>query len=94
MTEWEIEQLKPCPFCGGKPFVDSCDRLIEIGCKSCGYYRVFHGIIQSEFQTGVAIPYSDGTISGDEWYDKDANEKAIEAWNNRAGEAGETKCLK
>lgn len=30
-------KLKPCPFCGGTPFVEAYDRLIVIGCESCDY---------------------------------------------------------
>lgn len=30
-------ELKPCPFCGGNPFVRSYDRLKVIGCDACKY---------------------------------------------------------
>ena len=79
-----MDKLKPCPFCGEMPTVYSCDRLISIGCKPCGYSRGFHGLVQSEIDTGVPIVYTGGTISTSEWYDKDAREKAITAWNRRA----------
>lgn len=77
------DKLKPCPFCGGEAFKRSYDRLIQIGCESCGYTRGFCGIIQSKIDTGVPIRYEGGKISTYEWYDKDAREKAVEAWNTR-----------
>ena len=80
----ENEKLKPCPFCGGEPYIDSCDRLISIGCKPCGYIRSFHGLVQSEIDTGVPIVYKSGKVSDSEWYDRFAYKKAIEAWNRRA----------
>lgn len=83
-----MAELKPCPFCGSAPDVFSCDRLISISCKSCGYSRGFHGLVQSEINTGVPIVYTGGKISTTEWYDKNAHEKAIEAWNRRAGGDG------
>ena len=79
-----MSELKPCPFCGGEAYVTSCDRIINIGCKPCGYHRYFHGLVQSEINTGVPIVYTGGVKSDSEWYDKDAHEKAIEAWNRRA----------
>lgn len=75
--------LKPCPFCGEEPYVDTCDRLIVIGCNKCNYSRGFHGLVQSEINTGIPIVYEGGKESDHEWYDKDALEKAIEAWNRR-----------
>lgn len=77
------DKLRECPFCGGEAFKRSYDRLIQIGCESCGYTRGFCGIIQSKIDTGVPIRYEDGKISTYEWYDKDAGEKAVEAWNTR-----------
>lgn len=77
------DKLKNCPFCGGEAYMNSYDRLIQIGCETCGYNRGFHGIIQSQIDTGVPIRYEGGKISTYEWYDKDAEEKAIAAWNNR-----------
>ena len=81
-----MDRLKPCPFCGEEAYIWSCDRLINIGCKKCDYHRAFHGLIQSEINTGIPIHYKGGKISTTEWYDKDANEKAIEAWNKRSSE--------
>ena len=78
-----MAELKPCPFCGGNPYYESYDRLIIIGCHTCGYSRGFHGYVQSEQDTGVPIIYQGGKISDYEWYDKAAHEKATEAWNRR-----------
>lgn len=75
--------LKRCPFCGGEPYVDSCDRLIQIGCKRCDYHRYFHGLVQNEIVTDVVASYKKGTEEPLEWYDKDAYDKAGAAWNER-----------
>ena len=77
-------KLKPCPFCGGEVYEDAVDRLITIGCPSCGYVRSFHGLVQSEINTGVPIVYEGGKVSDHEWYDQFAHERAAEAWNRRA----------
>ncbi len=78
------KRLLPCPFCGGAVYIDSCDRIIDIGCEPCGYHRAFHGFVQSEFETAVVASYKKGTKEPLEWYDKDAYEKAADAWNSRA----------
>lgn len=81
-----MEKLKPCPFCGGEAFEWACDRLIEIGCKKCLYHLSFHGLVQSEINTGVPIFYKGGKKSETEWYDQFAHEKAAEAWNRRVND--------
>lgn len=80
------DNVKPCPFCGGEPYIDSCDRLILIGCNLCGFSRYFHGLVQSEVNTGIPIVYKGGKVSDSEWYDQFAHEKAVEAWNRRAND--------
>ena len=77
--------LSKCPWCGNLPTVTSCDRFITIGCNICKYHRTFHGLVQSEIDTGVPIHYNNGTISMTEWYDKDAYDRAEEGWNTRYG---------
>lgn len=77
-------KLLQCPFCGREPYIDSCDRLINIGCEPCGYHRTFHGLVQSEHKTAVVASYKKGTKEPLEWYDKDAYLKAVSAWNKRA----------
>lgn len=81
-----MSDLKPCPFCGGDAYEDACDRLITIGCKPCGYHMSFHGLVQSEFDTGVPVVYNGGKISDCEWFDSKAHERAAEAWNRRAND--------
>ena len=81
--------LKVCPFCGAEPYMDSCDRVITIGCFGCGYRRSFHGLVQNEIVTKVVASYKKGTEEPLEWYDKDAYEKAADAWNIRAMEGAE-----
>lgn len=70
-----MERLKPCPFCGGKPYLFSEDRPSESGGVTRGVVRctvcaarveyVMDGILQ--FQT--------------------AERKAAEAWNRRESDA-------
>lgn len=76
--------LLPCPFCGSEPDIDSCDRIINIGCKPCGYHRYFHGLVQSEKKTDVIASRDSKTGEPLEWYDKDAYEWAADRWNRRA----------
>ena len=81
----EENRLKACPFCGAEPYVESCDRLIDIGCKACGYHLHFHGLVQSEIETPViASRWQSGLPA--EWYDKDAFKKAADGWNRRVEE--------
>ena len=76
--------LLPCPFCGAEPYIDSCDRLINIGCEPCKFHLYFHGLVQSEIETGVVASRSSKTGEPLEWYDKDAYQKAVDGWNRRA----------
>lgn len=85
--EFYEEQLKPCPFCGGPAYYKACDRLIKIGCEKCDYYRWWNGIVQSDHVTDVVASYSKQTGLPLEWYDKDADIRAVEAWNRRAENA-------
>ena len=75
--------LLSCPFCGGEPYIDSCDRIINIGCEPCGYKRYFHGLVQSDIETGVVASISSNTGEPLEWYDRDAYQKAVDGWNRR-----------
>lgn len=78
--------LKPCPFCNGKPYYESCDRLIRIGCERCNYHRAFDGIISRE-KTTVEVPVTDkdGNVQYHSglYYHKNANEIAVLRWNKR-----------
>lgn len=76
--------LKECPFCGGEPHVESCDRLIQIGCKKCNYSRSWHGLVQSDIVTDVVTTYSSETKQPIEWYDRDAYVTAANEWNKRS----------
>lgn len=75
--------LKPCPFCGGEPHAESCDRLIQIGCAKCNFYRSWHGLVQGQIVTNVVAIYSSKTGEPTHWYDKDAYVRAAEDWNTR-----------
>lgn len=78
----EDYKLKPCPFCGAEPYVESCDRLITIGCEKCGYARNFHGLVQFEIVTKVIASRWHGGLPA-EWYDEYAYQKAADGWNRR-----------
>lgn len=83
--------LKPCPFCGDKPKVFSCDRLIQIGCDNCNFHVGFQGLIGNKI-TDVPVHYSDGTISDYEFYNKDAYKEAEEKWNMRTTKTIKYEC--
>lgn len=36
------EDLKPCPFCGDKPYLDTDGYKYEIGCHKCRYSIITH----------------------------------------------------
>lgn len=78
-------ELLKCPFCGGEPYIVSCDRIISIGCERCKFHRPFHGLAQSDEVTDVVITRDRKTGEPIEWYDKDAFQKAIDGWNRREG---------
>ena len=69
-------ELRPCPFCGGEAYYDACDRLIQIGCKPCGYSSHWRGLLTTK-ETAVKAPNSG------EYYNRFASEQAITAWNTR-----------
>lgn len=85
MIKMNTDNLKKCPFCGGQPFYESCDRLIRIGCDNCKFYMPFHGIVQSEILTDVIVSVNE-IGEACEWYDKDAHDKAVLKWNTRSEE--------
>lgn len=70
-------ELLPCPFCGYAPYSEAMDRLIVIGCHSCGYSRGFGGLLR-----GQESPVK---VSDREYYHQHANAQAAEAWNKRDG---------
>lgn len=76
--------LLPCPFCGGKAYMEACDRLENIGCRACNYHMYGHGIVQSEIVTNVVASY-DSEGNPLEWYDSHASEKLVAKWNRRNG---------
>lgn len=57
------DRTKEVPFLWGEAYEESVDRLIVIGCRPCGYYRSFHGLVQTEIDTGVPIVYEGGKVS-------------------------------
>lgn len=89
-TNVELESLlKPCPFCGGKPYYEACDVLIQIGCHKCDYNLHFDGLL-SHKRTIVEVPVKqkDGTVKYHDtglYYHKNAHELAVIGWNKRKG---------
>ena len=63
------EQLKPCPFCGSQPIVETPDLSNEGG----GWTRIF--CVNMRCSTTVDLINSD---------ERDHLAKAINAWNTRA----------
>jgi len=70
------EALKPCPFCGGKAFVNTIEHNAE--CRPNGYR--FHGEVMCHNCQAVA-----GTTGFDVSYAV-ATERAIKAWNRRVND--------
>ena len=71
----DINELKPCPFCGGEAYFDAVDRIINIGCDVCKYHRHWRGLITTE--------QHEVRVNECEYYNPKAHEEAIEAWNRR-----------
>lgn len=74
-------ELKPCPFCGGEADYWSCDRLIKIGCKPCGFSLGFDGIVQSA-ENDVPVKSKEGNVVG--YYHQNADKVAKQKWNTRS----------
>ena len=70
------EKLKPCPFCGGKAFVNTIEHDAES--RPNGYR--FHGEVMCRNCQATA-----GTTGFDVSYEF-ATEKAIIAWNKRVSD--------
>ena len=78
-------ELKPCPFCGGKPVFaptstgrEGITRYFhfDIKCESCNIFAPSHG---TAWEVSFMIT-SDGEIK----FTKDDRNAAINAWNRRA----------
>lgn len=67
--------LKPCPFCGGVPYEDSCDRLIQIGCDVCNFNIYGYGLL-----TPIMTPVK---VNSTEFYNYKAHEEIEKRWNRR-----------
>ena len=73
-------ELKPCPFCGGKPDVFRSDRLFTIGCKRCGIEMGFPGWLQTK-PKGDPVSAEGSAVK--EYYHGEAWDNAVDAWNRR-----------
>lgn len=69
-------QLKPCPFCGGNPFINTIEHSEEN--RPYGY-RFYGQIMCTKCQATA------GTTGFENTYEE-ATEKAIKAWNRRVKE--------
>ena len=73
-----MDELKPCPFCGGKAFLDLKSKshgehfgaTFEVGCRNCCF----------SFKKDSRWYIANGQIMTD----KDGYKECIEAWNRRA----------
>ena len=74
-----MDELKPCPFCGGEA------EIIKIKVSFHDENNQYDGIaIRAECKTcKTTSPYKRSKIHG--WFKIGEKEKAIEAWNRRYG---------
>ena len=35
MTDKDITELKPCPFCGGEAYREVKNDILQVGCRNC-----------------------------------------------------------
>ena len=75
-----MAELKPCPFCGGKPYLETNHRaFIKAQTTKVAYVRCRNCNARTE---RFAL-----TDFGHTSFSEEANKKAIEAWNRRANNA-------
>lgn len=94
LGEGLMEELKPCPFCGGIPdigiFDDEGNRHNEMGYEENPWSGLTYGIVHDDTNTNdedVDCPIAVADIGypiGRFLYD--SKEEAIEAWNRRASD--------
>lgn len=81
------EELKVCPFCGGKAYEENFDRLAKIGCKKCKYHIHGPGLLQTIPNDKPILEYKSGPVDEPtEWYHYDAYDKLRKRWNTRHNE--------
>lgn len=78
-------ELKDCPFCGGKPVMETYQTLVSILCDQCGVARAFRGPLSG----ARTVPLHTGSAQcrfthPQEDYSHQAIEDAVVAWNSRA----------
>lgn len=81
VSEQTEQGLKPCPFCGGEAYIESCDRIINIGCRECKFHLHFNGVLTT---VPHGNPVSDARSAVIEYYNPRAHKEAAEAWNRRS----------
>lgn len=76
-----MTELKPCPFCGGKAKVDKVHPSFML--KKLHYLYFAAGCTKCNVTTPLFRTKKSGSPLMNEYYDEEAKQKAIEAWNKR-----------
>ena len=85
-----MNELKPCPFCGGKVSIVLCDDEGNLHDEAyrehpySGLDFMLHHAHEDNPECPIASYECNGGILGGVYYD--TKEQAAEAWNRRAGE--------